>query len=125
MLQMDRPEIRAAEANQALPERGKQRAIIEGVTPQVDCGRFAIKRVLGEYVDVEADVFTDGHDVVCAQLLYRRKGEDDWHARFMTPLVNDRFRARFEVDALGRWLYTVRGWVDHFETWRRDLVKRK
>jgi len=109
----------------ALPEDGPVRAVIENVTPQVDGGRYAIKRTLGEQVRVEADVFTDGHDSVAAQVTYRRAGEDGWHGIFMLALGNDRWGASFTVNALGTWLYCVRAWVDHFETWRRDLVKRR
>lgn len=109
----------------AFPEFGRARAMIEAVTPQVDGGRFAIKRTIGEWVQVEADVFTDGHDAVRAQLRYRKAGERTWREQPMAALVNDRFGARFQVDALGRWEYSVCAWVDHFETWRRDLVKRR
>ena len=42
----------------------------------------------------------------------------------MTPLGNDRWTARFTVQAVGRYVYSVRGWIDHFKTWRRDLRKR-
>ncbi len=108
-----------------MPDRGKVRATIEGITPQVDCGQFPAKRVIGERVQVQADVFTDGHDAVEAQLLYRREPEAQWRAIFMRPLLNDRWDASFEAEALGRWQYTVRAWVDHFQTWRRDLVKRQ
>src|SRR5690348_13883814 len=101
---------------QQLLQRGLVRVVIEAVAPQVDCGRFAIKRVLGETVRVEADLFTDGHDAVAGELLYRREGEDAWRRAPMRPLLNDRWGASFEVDALGRWHYCVRGWVDHFET---------
>jgi len=103
---------------------GRVRAVIEHVTPQVDGGRFAIKRVVGEPVQVRADVFTDGHDCVVAQLLYRRDGDTRWRAVTMRALGNDRWEAEFVPDALGRWHYRVRAWVDHFLTWRRDLHKR-
>jgi len=69
---------------------GTLRAVIEGIAPQVDCGRYPIKRALGEHVRVEADVFTDGHDSVAAQLLFRRADEAGWHAVFMEPQGNDR-----------------------------------
>ena len=104
---------------------GRLRAVIEGIAPQVDCGRYPIKRALGEQVRVEADVFTDGHDSVAAQLLFRRAEETSWHAVFMAPQGNDRWAASFTANALGTWHYCVRAWVDHFETWRRDLVKRR
>src|SRR5258706_10161740 len=42
------------------------RVIIEGVTPEIDGGRFAIKRTRGESVLVEADIFADGHDAISA-----------------------------------------------------------
>jgi starch synthase (maltosyl-transferring) len=103
---------------------GRRRVIIEGVTPQVDCGRFAAKRTIGDQVRVEADVFTDGHDEIAASLLARREGSKDWTEIPMKALVNDRWEAAFRVGELGRYGFKVRGWVDHFETWRRDLLKR-
>jgi len=103
---------------------GRRRAIVEGVTPQVDCGRFAAKRTVGDQVRVEADVFTDGHDAIAASLLARRQGSKEWTEIRMRPLVNDRWGAAFRVGELGRYGFKVLGWVDHFETWRRDLLKR-
>jgi starch synthase (maltosyl-transferring) len=100
------------------------RAIIEDVRPRVDGGRFPIKRAVGDEVVVEADVFTDGHDVPRALLRHRRTGETDWIEVEMTPLVNDRWRGRFVVDALGRYEYTVVAWTDRFATWRREFERR-
>jgi starch synthase (maltosyl-transferring) len=107
-----------------LPANGRVRVVIENLSPQVDCGRFAAKRTLGDRVQVEADVFTDGHDSVTAQLLYRHASDTQWRTAWFEPLGNDRWRAAFVADRMGEWRYTVRAWVDHFETWRRDLVKR-
>jgi starch synthase (maltosyl-transferring) len=103
---------------------GRKRVIIEGVTPQVDCGRFPAKRTVGDQLRVEADIFTDGHDAIAASLLAHREGSDEWTEIPMKPLVNDRWEASFRVGELGRYGYKVQGWVDHFETWRRDLLKR-
>jgi starch synthase (maltosyl-transferring) len=102
----------------------KVRVVIENLTPQVDCGRFPAKRAIGESVAVEADVFTDGHDAVAAVLFYRPESASDWHALPMAPIGNDRWQARFSVQSLGRYLFTVAGWVDHLETWRQGLVKK-
>ena len=102
----------------------RRRAIISGVQPEVDCGRFAIKRTTGESVVVEADVFADGHDAVACLLLYKKEGGASWTEVSMAALPNDRWRASFNVEELGRYLYTVEGWVDQFQTWRRDFVKR-
>ena len=103
---------------------GRKRVIIEGITPEVDGGRFPAKRTVGDQVRVEADIFTDGHDAVAASLLAHREGSDDWTEISMRPLVNDRWTAAFRVTELGRYGYKVQGWVDHFETWHRDLLKR-
>ena len=103
---------------------GRKRVIIESITPQVDCGRFPAKRTVGDEVRVEADIFTDGHDAIAASLLAHREGSDDWTEIRMRPLVSDRWHAAFRVADIGRYGFKVQGWVDHFETWRRDLLKR-
>ncbi|MDR3741731.1 MAG: alpha-1,4-glucan--maltose-1-phosphate maltosyltransferase [Terracidiphilus sp.] len=103
---------------------GRRRVQIEGITPQVDGGRFAIKRTVGEEVHVEADAFTDGHDAICVSLMARRASKLKWTEIPMTSLGNDRWAASFHVAELGRYVYKVQSWVDHFETWHRDLKKR-
>jgi starch synthase (maltosyl-transferring) len=107
-----------------IASEGKQRVVIEGVAPEIDGGQFPIKRTRGEAVEVEADIFVDGHEVVCAALLFRHEREQDWRETPFEALVNDRWRALFSVDELGRYFYTVIGWVDRFQSWRRDLKKR-
>ncbi len=102
----------------------KARVVIEGLTPQVDGGRFPARRVRGDSVVVEADVFADGHDAVAASLLYRHAAETQWHGVPMSFLGNDRWQGRFTVQALGRYLFSVEGWVDHLESWRRGLAKK-
>jgi starch synthase (maltosyl-transferring) len=101
-----------------------RRVIVEGVHPEVDAGRFPIKRTAGEEVLVSADIFTDGHDKLAAALLYRRAGDADWHEVPMVPLVNDRWQASFTVTELGRYEYTLEGWIDRFESWRHEISKK-
>jgi starch synthase (maltosyl-transferring) len=103
----------------------KVRVVIENITPQVDCGRFPIKRVVGEAVAVEADAFADGHDVVRCVLLYRSERAAEWSRIPMAPLGNDRWTARFVPREMGRYRFTVSAWVDHLSTWRRDLAKKQ
>jgi starch synthase (maltosyl-transferring) len=103
---------------------GRKRVIIEGVRPEIDGGRFAAKRVAGDVVVVEADIFADGHDLISAVVRYRRPGESEWREQAMKPLVNDRWRAEFPVEALGIHYFTIDAWIDHFLTWHRDLKKR-
>lgn len=105
-------------------KEGRQRVIIEGIYPEIDGGRFAIKRTVGEKVVVEADAFTDGHDAISLVLLYRKAGASGWSETPMQFLANDRWRGSFVVSEMGRYCYTVQGWVDHFKSWARDLQKR-
>jgi starch synthase (maltosyl-transferring) len=101
-----------------------RRVVIENVEPQIDSGRFPIKRTIGEEVRVRADVFADGHDDIAAIVRHRRVGEEHWHETLMAPVENDRWQAAFTVDALGRYEYTVEAWIDRFASWRHDLSKK-
>jgi starch synthase (maltosyl-transferring) len=103
---------------------GHRRVVIEGVAPQVDCGRFPVKRVAGDTVEVRADVFADGHDVVAAAVRYRHERERRWREVRMRALGNDRFAGEFAVERLGCYRYTISGWVDRFATWREQLERR-
>jgi starch synthase (maltosyl-transferring) len=105
-------------------DNGRRRVVIEGVKPEVDAGRFPIKRTAGERVVVEADIFADGHDLLSAVLLYKKEGEAAWRETAMQPLANDRWQGEFIAEQLGRYRYTIEAWVDHFKTWRRDMSKR-
>jgi starch synthase (maltosyl-transferring) len=98
--------------------------IIEGVTPEIDGGLFPVKRTVGDRLRVEADIVADGHEVLAAELLYRRAAEPEWQAAPMQPLVNDRWRGDFTVTELGRYHYTIQAWIDRFRTWQRDLQKK-
>ncbi|HTV82913.1 MAG TPA: alpha-1,4-glucan--maltose-1-phosphate maltosyltransferase [Acidobacteriaceae bacterium] len=108
----------------AKPADGRKRVVIESVEPAIDAGRFPVKRIVGDSVRVEADVFADGHDHVAARLLFRYCDVPNWTAVPMQPLGSDRWRAEFPVSRLGEYLYTVSGVIDHFDTWRSDLEKR-
>ena len=103
---------------------GQVRMIIEGLKPEIDGGRFPIKRVIGERVVVEADIFADGHDAISALLLSRKENDPEWAETPMEPLINDRWRGSFVVAELEHYRYTVLAWVDQFKSWRRDLTKK-
>jgi starch synthase (maltosyl-transferring) len=113
-----------ARKTEAAARSAPRRVIIEGVRPEVDCGHFPAKCDIGEELIVEADVFTDGHDQVACRLLWRPDNARNWREVRMLALGNDRFRASFRPERLGRYLYTIEGWVDVFGSWRRDLQKR-
>jgi len=103
---------------------GHRRVAIESVSPEVEAGRFPAKRSLGERVAFEADVFADGHDAVACVIRYRHQSESAWIEVPMVALGNDRWHAEIIVSRLGRYLYTVQGWADRFQTWRLQLAKR-
>lgn len=101
-----------------------ERVIIEGVKPEIDGGRFPVKRTVGEKVVVEADIFAEGHDVLSGVLRYRHGADKEWTETPLEFVVNDRWRAAFDVTQLGRYHYTLEAWVDKFKTWRRGLEKK-
>jgi starch synthase (maltosyl-transferring) len=103
---------------------GRSRVVIENVAPRVDCGEYPVKRVVGDVVTIQADVFADGHDAISAVVRQRHDGDADWVEIAMRPLVNDRWSAEFTVDRIGRHVFTVVAWIDRFVTWQRDLRKR-
>ncbi|HEX7704871.1 MAG TPA: alpha-1,4-glucan--maltose-1-phosphate maltosyltransferase [Thermoanaerobaculia bacterium] len=103
---------------------GRHRVIIESGSPAVDGGLFPAKRVAGETVVAEADIFADGHDLISAVLRHRHESDAEWTEVRMHSLVNDRWRGEFTLERLGFHLFTFEAWIDHFLTWHRDLKKR-
>jgi starch synthase (maltosyl-transferring) len=99
--------------------------VVEGLSPCIDGGRFPIKRVVGEDVEVRADAYADGHDALAVVLLWKAGSESRWHEVPMEPLGNDRWQGRFLVERLEPHRYRVEAWVDHFQTWRRDTLKKR
>ena len=116
-----RPRGRPAPSASAFPP-----IIVTGVTPAVDGGRFAAKRLVGDTVVVEANAFKDGHDKLRARVRYRGPNERaEWRTAPMRyDDATDRWTGAFTVDAIGTWCYTVEAWTDTFETWRSGLHKK-
>ena len=108
----------------AVREAPPAATVIEDVLPQVDGGRFAIKRVVGEDVTVTAACFAHGHERVACVVRYRGPGDAKWHEVPMEALGNDAFRATFTVDRMGRWEYQVACWIDHLTAWRDAFARR-
>ena len=120
-------EVKALDSPTTLTRRpvsALRRVSIERVEPEIDGGRYPIKRVLGEKVRVSADIFADGHDQLGAVLLYRFDENQGWREAEMRLLENDRWEGEFSTDKLGRYTYTVIAWVDAFRTWIAALMKR-
>jgi starch synthase (maltosyl-transferring) len=141
------PESAGAATTSGRRSGGRQRVVIENVLPCIDCGRFAIKRVVGEQVEVVADIFADGHDVVATMLAWRSGGapgavgdggsadaaggescgqQAAWREVAMMPIPhgNDRWRGEFRVEEVGHCEYRIIAWVDRFATWQRDTQRK-
>jgi starch synthase (maltosyl-transferring) len=103
-----------------MPEALSRRAVIDHIRPAVDEGRFPIKRAVGETVDVRANIFADGHDVIAA--VVQHGGEEI--AMNVVAEGTDEWAASFRVTRIGWDEWRVLAWVDAFLTWRRDLVKK-
>ncbi|MCW5738319.1 MAG: DUF3416 domain-containing protein [Enhydrobacter sp.] len=97
------------------------RVVIENISPRVSGGPFAVKRIVGRAVVVEADAYTDGHDVLSVELLWRAADEDEWQRTPMTSLGNARWQARFTPFRVGRYLYAVEAWIDEYATLCRAI----
>ena len=103
---------------------GRRRVVIEDVRPRVDDGGHPIKRAVGDEVVVEFDAFADGHDRLSAAVLHRRECDERWQEAAAEHVVNDRWRARFSVGAMGMHVFVVEAWVDTFGSWMHELEKR-
>ena len=135
---------RPSSDSRLLPAAIRRRVVVERISPEIDGGRFPVKRTPGESVEVTADIFADGHDVIAAVLRDRHGVTESaesaeqafsaisassaverghWRETAMTPVSpgTDRWTARFDVDAIGWHDYQIVSWVDRFLTWRRDL----
>jgi starch synthase (maltosyl-transferring) len=105
-------------------ETRKGHVVIERVWPELDCGQWRAKAVVGDEVEIRADVFRDGPDVLAAAIRYRGPSAPRWSVTRMTHEDNDRWVGHFKPTEIGRYRYTIEAWTDHFATWRRDLEKR-
>jgi len=99
---------------------------IEDVYPLIDGGRFPVKRIVGERVEVWADVYRDGHDVIACAVVWRLEQDREWHRAAMVHHNNDRWRGSFVPDQPGRYFYAIEAWTDEFATWRHGFeLKQK
>ena len=102
------------------------RIIIEGVNPVIDCGRYPLKRIVGDTLELQADIFRDGHDLLVAVLKYRPQQQADWSEapmRCVNPGL-DLWTGSFPLTQVATYTYTIEAWVDAFATWRVELQKK-
>ncbi|MGH7822840.1 MAG: maltotransferase domain-containing protein [Candidatus Binatia bacterium] len=110
-----------------MPDRGSRfpRLLIERVSPAIDGGRYPVKRLVGDVVEVAADVIKDGHDLVAARICHRPEGEREWrHAPMAYDYDTDRWSGSFSVDRVGRWVFSIEAWTGVYGTWLDHLGKK-
>lgn len=107
-----------------LPAKLQSRVQISRVEPEIEGGRYPIKRVVDDTIDVTADIVVDGHNALAAVLRYKEETAAKWSEISMEHTINDSWQAQFKVGRLGRWQYTIEAWIDDFGSWQRDLQKR-
>ncbi|HEX3226920.1 MAG TPA: alpha-1,4-glucan--maltose-1-phosphate maltosyltransferase [Gaiellaceae bacterium] len=110
----------------ALPKTNEPplRIQIQRVRPQLDCGRYAVKRTTGDSVDVAATIFRDGHDVLGAAVRFKAPGATRWQESPLTPLGNDEWSGSFAVDRPGTWCYRIEAWVDRVVSFQDELRRK-
>ena len=102
----------------------KRRIVIEDVYPELDCGRYAVKREVGDTLEVWADIFKEGHDALAAAIRYRTEFETEWRQAPMRFVDNDRWMGTAALEENARYLFTVIAWTDLFGSWRAELEKK-
>jgi starch synthase (maltosyl-transferring) len=97
---------------------------IQAIEPIVDCGRYAVKRTVGDRVDVYATIFKDGHDTLAGAVRVRSPGERNWREVPLQAFGNDRWGGSFVVDRPGRWEFAVAAWTDRIATWQEEMRRK-
>jgi starch synthase (maltosyl-transferring) len=121
-----RPPSALIVAGEALPTAaGVPRVVIDRVNPELDGGRYPVKRVVGDRLEVSADIFRDGHDRISAALWLQPSGTANWRITPMRHRDNDRWVGNAVLDHIGRTRFAVAGWTDHFESWRDEVGKKR
>src|SRR5215831_6234848 len=107
-----------------MTDQPPQRVVIRGVDPEIECGRFPAKAIVGDSLVVEADIFADGHDSIACVLRYRHEDDEEWLETPMEPLGHERWKASFCAKKFGQYIFTLSGWIDPFQTWYKAFLKR-
>ena len=101
------------------------RVIISNVNPEIEGGRFPVKRIIGDDLTVTANIFAEDYCVIACILKYRKIDSFQWHEVNMSPLNHDYWVGKFVPDNIGYYIYTIQAWIDEFLTWRQFLIERK
>jgi starch synthase (maltosyl-transferring) len=101
-----------------------KRVVIANVRPVVSGGCSSIHWVVGDKVRVKADIFSNGHEQLAGELLFRMEGVRQWQALPMAFVNNDEWYSAFRVSEAGTYEYTVQAWIDRFRTWLSGVAQK-
>ena len=104
--------------------QNQTRIVIENLSPQIDCGAYPIKRIVGQSITVSADVFSDGHDIIECCVKFKHESEKEWQEVRMIPKENEQWTATFKVEKQGLYSYFVEGWVDYALNWQHGTERK-
>ncbi|HEV8441051.1 MAG TPA: alpha-1,4-glucan--maltose-1-phosphate maltosyltransferase [Methylomirabilota bacterium] len=102
----------------------RRRLVIEHVQPSVDDGRYPVKREVGDRLEVTADIFKEGHDVLAAVIRYRSRDEPEWREAPLRLVDNDGWAGSFSLEANTRYVFTIEAWTDVFGSWVEEMTRR-
>jgi starch synthase (maltosyl-transferring) len=108
----------------SIPKTTPARIQIQEVAPQIDCGRYPVKRTVGDRVEVTARIFRDGHETLGAAVRHRGPGSTRWIETPFEPLGNDLWSSSFVVDRPGRWCFRIEAWVDRVASFQEELRRK-
>jgi starch synthase (maltosyl-transferring) len=98
--------------------------VICNIKPGIHHGLYPIKRVVGDTIIVQADIFTEGHQHIGANLLWRKQKSREWTPVPMHQIGNDQWEAAFTPEGVGFFEYTIEAWSDPFSTWKEEVIKK-
>jgi len=110
-----------------MPKQARRPAVpivVECVSPDVQAGRYPAKRLVGDRLEVGADIFKDGHDILAARVRYASPDGECRTVAMSYDQDEDRWFGSFALDGIGRWSFVVEAWTDRFATWRSGLEKK-
>ena len=107
-----------------LPKTPQPRIQIQAVEPVLDCGRYPVKRTVGDAVDVYATVVKDGHDTLAGAVRVKGPGDKTWREEPLHSFGIDRWGGTFMPDRPGRWQFQVAAWTDRIATWQEELRRK-
>ncbi|HTH96695.1 MAG TPA: maltotransferase domain-containing protein [Stellaceae bacterium] len=119
------PIMEVLEPDAVPSENPPSRCVVERPLPMLDGGKWPVKRVVGETLQVTADIFRDGHDKVAAALRLREAGASQWRVTPMRFVDNDRWGGAISLRTMGEAQYTIEAWTDHFASWRDETIKKR